>query len=493
MKNIFNISIIIIILVIGSCKKETPDDLKRPAPFVRYDHKYLTDTFTTKTANQFAVFMFSHNGITDYKIWLDDSLLYDNNFSWDDASSEEYQLIYVNFQSGVPSTKRIITWIKDRRNQETRDTLRVDYLGGLNDPRIIRFNTALTYGNLNHDGRIYKTIQIANYTWMAQNAGIRYNSGYADTLIYSTLPPFGFYYNWTAARNIQLPAGYMLPTKAHYDNLIAHLGGTTLAGGAMKEAGYGHWELPNAGATNASGFTALGTGVNSTGYWKQQGVYWTGTEYNADSAFAIELSKNSTYAGLRIYPKSTQLPVRLVSAPELNVQQMLDNGKAPKEIINSGVSADSLLGKKYLGGRIVMFDYLTNKGMVMAETDLGSIVWCSSTGTTAANGAGYWTGMSNTLKIYSGCGTMGNAAAACVRSEVAGWKDWYLPSWYELGLAISMLKDRVPGFFPTAFDYWSSTEVNSTDANYSGWDGTNTTGGSKAKSQQLRVRAVRTF
>lgn len=492
MKNLF-FSLIVSGIFIVACNKETPDNLKRPYPFVRYNHKYLTDTFTSKTFNHFGVYLFAHNGITDYRVQIDDSVIYSKKYSWDDAIYEEWHSVDVLFTANVPATKRIITWIKDRRNQETRDTLRVDYLGGISDPRFVRYNPALAYGSLNHEGRTYKTIQIANYKWFAQNAAISYKSGFADTFMHGAIPPLGFSYSWNAALNIHLPSGYQLPTKAHYDNLIQYLGGAAVAGGAMKETGYGHWELPNAGATNSSGFTAIGSGINATMYLKQQGVYWTGTEYNADSAFAICLYKNSAYAELKIYPKSNRLPVRLVAVPELNVQQMLDNGKKPKEIINSGISADSLLGKKYLGGRIFMFDYPGNKGMVMAESDLGTGIWCSNTGITGANGSGYWTGLNNSLKIYSGCGNIGNVAAGCIKSTAEGWPDWHLPSWYELGLAVDVLRTRVPGYFPASFEYWSSTEVNGTDANYSGFDGTSNTGGSKAKNQTLRVRAIRYF
>jgi hypothetical protein len=43
--------------------------------------------------------------------------------------------------------------------------------------------------------------------------------------------------------------------------MIIYLGAN--AGSQMKEAGINHWNAPNTGATNSSGFTALGGGCRS--------------------------------------------------------------------------------------------------------------------------------------------------------------------------------------------------------------------------------------
>jgi uncharacterized protein (TIGR02145 family) len=97
--------------------------------------------------------------------------------------------------------------------------------------------------------------------WLAYNsiskgcwAYPNYNSAYAS---------YGKLYNWFAAvdpRGLG-PSGYHVPSYSEYQTLInSCLGGKDIAGGKMKEAGFTHWDSPNTGATNSSGFTALGTG-----------------------------------------------------------------------------------------------------------------------------------------------------------------------------------------------------------------------------------------
>ena len=61
------------------------------------------------------------------------------------------------------------------------------------------------------------------------------------------------------------PVGYHIPTDAEWTTLTTYLGGTTVAGGKMKETGLCHWLDPNVGATNESGFTGLPAGYRSTG------------------------------------------------------------------------------------------------------------------------------------------------------------------------------------------------------------------------------------
>jgi hypothetical protein len=73
---------------------------------------------------------------------------------------------------------------------------------------------------------------------------------------------YGSLYNWYCigdARNIAPPGWHTLSlTDASW--LINELGGTSLAGGAMKETGLDWWASPNAGATNLSGLSRRGSG-----------------------------------------------------------------------------------------------------------------------------------------------------------------------------------------------------------------------------------------
>jgi len=52
-----------------------------------------------------------------------------------------------------------------------------------------------------------------------------------------------------------------VPTEAEVGTLFNYLGGGIEAGGKLKETGTTHWQSPNTGATNESGFTALPGGM----------------------------------------------------------------------------------------------------------------------------------------------------------------------------------------------------------------------------------------
>jgi uncharacterized protein (TIGR02145 family) len=80
-----------------------------------------------------------------------------------------------------------------------------------------------------------------------------------------------------------------LPSDAEWTELTNYLGGTNVAGGNLKETGTTHWNTPNRGATNETGFTALPGGYRnndgtfySIGY---NGYWWSATEYDATTAW----------------------------------------------------------------------------------------------------------------------------------------------------------------------------------------------------------------
>jgi uncharacterized protein (TIGR02145 family) len=56
------------------------------------------------------------------------------------------------------------------------------------------------------------------------------------------------------------PQGFHVPMDEEWITLSDYLGGNSVAGGKMKETGFLHWMEPNTGATNESGFNAIGSG-----------------------------------------------------------------------------------------------------------------------------------------------------------------------------------------------------------------------------------------
>ena len=159
------------------------------------------------------------------------------------------------------------------------------------------------------DGNEYNWVQIGDQIWMAENlkylpsvvgsgtgsetTPYYYVYGYNGTNVaaakatdnYAT---YGVLYNWTAACN-SCPAGWHLPSDAEWTELTDYLGGTSVAGGKLKETGTTHWASPNTGATNETGFTALpgggrlGSGdFGSIGF---NGGWWSSTEVDPSSAF----------------------------------------------------------------------------------------------------------------------------------------------------------------------------------------------------------------
>ena len=158
--------------------------------------------------------------------------------------------------------------------------------------------STINYGSASDiDGNVYKTVAIGQQTWMAENLKVtHYNNGdvipnvkessswkllktgarcyYDNDSVNSGA--YGAIYNWYSvwdSRKI-CPQGWHVPTDNDWNILISTLGGETIAGGRMKETGTTHWFAPNNGATNESGFSALGGGGRyNNGKFGLKGAY----------------------------------------------------------------------------------------------------------------------------------------------------------------------------------------------------------------------------
>jgi len=156
------------------------------------------------------------------------------------------------------------------------------------------------------DGNVYQTVMIGNQLWMAENLKVtHYRKGEPIPNVASDsawgnqtsgaycnydnntghVATYGPLYNWYAvddARNIA-PEGWHVPSDAEWQTLVDNLGGNSVAGGKLKEAGTSHWDSPNTGATNESGFNALPGGYRyGSGGFSDMGYnanFWSSTEY----------------------------------------------------------------------------------------------------------------------------------------------------------------------------------------------------------------------
>ena len=190
------------------------------------------------------------------------------------------------------------------------------------------------------DGNVYNTITIGNQTWTKKNLNVsKYRNGdvipqVTDATQWDSLTTgawcyysnnssngttYGKLYNWYAVNDPRglAPVGYHIPSQAEWNILINYLGGSSVAGGKMKEVGTTHWLSPNTGATNISGFTGLPGGYkigNGTFYSISDfGYWWSSTAIPANEmAGAYYLRSNieafgTGYSGYRFWGESVRL------------------------------------------------------------------------------------------------------------------------------------------------------------------------------------------
>lgn len=181
------------------------------------------------------------------------------------------------------------------------------------------------------DGNVYKTVQIGNQLWIAENLRTtKFSNGkpipktndkanwkglmsggacfYDDQSSNGKI--YGALYNWYAVRAQKIcPTGWHVPSDAEWDTLAVALGGTKIGvtrreeiellevGGKLKSTDTTFWQDPNTGATNESGFSALPGGYRTSGGVFEQkgssGYWWSSSISNSYGSFCRFMKYNS--------------------------------------------------------------------------------------------------------------------------------------------------------------------------------------------------------
>jgi uncharacterized protein (TIGR02145 family) len=131
---------------------------------------------------------------------------------------------------------------------------------------------------------------------------------------------YGKLYNFYAVEDSGglCPQGWRIPKEADFNELTQYLGGEEVAGGKLKDVGTACWQTPNMGATNESGFSALPGGQRSVfgifGNLGNTGTWWTGSNNNTFTAWALSLFSYSGGSGVYkyYYDKKVGLSVRCI-------------------------------------------------------------------------------------------------------------------------------------------------------------------------------------
>jgi uncharacterized protein (TIGR02145 family) len=200
------------------------------------------------------------------------------------------------------------------------------------------------------DGNVYETVQIGEQLWMAENLKVtHYQNNDEIPYIYND-PQYGAYinysnnadnvavygrlYNWFAVNDERglCPDNWHVPSDDEFKSLEMYLGMSeseangeglrgTDEGAKLKEEGNEHWNSPNTGATNETGFTALPGGNRRYETYTNQeifcclnryGFFWSSSEVYTVNAWYRVLSYDYSESNRYHLSKTNAFSVRCV-------------------------------------------------------------------------------------------------------------------------------------------------------------------------------------
>jgi uncharacterized protein (TIGR02145 family)/gliding motility-associated-like protein len=251
-----------------------------------------------------------------------------------------------------------------------------------------------------YEGQTYNTVQIGTQCWFRENlnVGTKINVGQNQTdngiiekhcydNLESNCTTYGGLYSWhelmdyNSSESVQgiCPPGWHIPSNSEMctmmtfldptvncSNTYTHIG--TDVGGKLKETGLEHWNEPNTGASNSSGFSALGSGYGIDGSFtnlKTFTHFYTSTYVNGSGVYVHRLDYNTQDVFYQFgpdYSLGASHPVRCVREAGISYLNLPDS---IIECISDSIKLDGTPGFK---------DYLWSTG------ETSQTIWVKTNG-----------------------------------------------------------------------------------------------------------------
>ena len=174
-------------------------------------------------------------------------------------------------------------------------------------------NPAIEYGEFTdeRDGHVYKTIDVGNYTWFAQNLNLEYNDGEGNSCPGSdpdSCAKYGRMYTWAAAMDSVgifstkaqgcgdgvdcavilphrgvCPEGWHIPSNAEWEILLDSAGGASVAAPVLKSQMGWRSNGSNTSGTDNLGFSAIPSGTD------EYGLFWSSTRNSNIYGYRLRL------------------------------------------------------------------------------------------------------------------------------------------------------------------------------------------------------------
>jgi len=165
------------------------------------------------------------------------------------------------------------------------------------------------------DNNTYNVVCIGTQLWLKENLKVTKNPSGTNITTYnpnndpSNVASYGKLYDWNTAMNGNTnegsqgicPSGWHIPTVNEWNTLNDYLGSSSISGSKLKEIGTTHW-FTNVGATNESGFSAVGSGYrncsNIYSMFMQTNYLWSSTQTDINTAKSFVIVGSSSGTGV---------------------------------------------------------------------------------------------------------------------------------------------------------------------------------------------------